>query len=541
MEQGKKDKQYFRLLMLVILIVQLAVISFFCMQKKGFHYDEYYSYYSSNVTYGLVPSDEEWKSTDEIRSEFNVAPDAKFSYGTVNLMQTFDVHPPLYYFLLHTVCSLTPGVFSKWQGISINILFFILTWILLAKTAALLTKGNKKVIVSVCLLYGFSPAVYSGLTFIRMYMMLTFFCLLLLYIHERALLTEKRTVFSFYIPVILVSFLGFYTHYYFIVFLFFVAAYTFISMLLHKENRRQATCYAASVIAGILLVVMAYPACLSHIFRGYRGTEAMDAFFDIGNLVYRLSFFITMLNDYVLCFSFFFLILLILILAVTCRYLRNELKQNTFIEESLKKEKTRKKQMIGLAVFTVMGYFLVVAKTALLNAEEAIRYEMPVYGLIILLVIFLVASLLCRLQTESNQKVIHGSFWIITALTLILQLAGLFSGRVLFLYQRDVEGVTWAAQHKSEPIVYIYNQTNQWMIWDESEELMQYDEIYFINMEHESLKQDARLNEADHIYVYAVRSENSDRLMQEMINQNNNLTESVKVRELLYCDLYELK
>ena len=42
------------------------------------------------------------------------------------------------------------------------------------------------------------------------------------------------------------------------------------------------------------------------------------------------------------------------------------------------------KQALMLTVFVTMGYFLVVAKTALLNAEEAIRYEMPIYGLLIL-------------------------------------------------------------------------------------------------------------------------------------------------------------
>ncbi|MFR3249822.1 MAG: hypothetical protein ACLTQL_01595 [Eisenbergiella sp.] len=44
------------------------------MKKTGFHYDEYYSYYSSNVTIGLVPTDREWKPGSEIYNEFAVLP-----------------------------------------------------------------------------------------------------------------------------------------------------------------------------------------------------------------------------------------------------------------------------------------------------------------------------------------------------------------------------------------------------------------------------------------------------------------------------------
>ena len=112
-------------LMGVILFLQLAVIFYFCNQKEGYHYDEYYSYYSSNKTYGLSPTDRQWKSTEEIISEFQVQKGEEFRFGLVKEMQSFDVHPPLYYYVLHGVCSLFPGVFTKWTGLGINIFFFL--------------------------------------------------------------------------------------------------------------------------------------------------------------------------------------------------------------------------------------------------------------------------------------------------------------------------------------------------------------------------------------------------------------------------------
>ena len=67
-----KNKKIFLPGMILLLIIQLCAALFFCTQKQGFHYDEYYSYYSSNVTQGLHPTDMEWKDTEEICSEFKI-------------------------------------------------------------------------------------------------------------------------------------------------------------------------------------------------------------------------------------------------------------------------------------------------------------------------------------------------------------------------------------------------------------------------------------------------------------------------------------
>ena len=82
------SKHRFFVILILTLMLQLFAALYFCNQKQGFHNDEYYSYYSSNATYGLTPTDEEWKSTDEIISEFQVAKNEKFSYGMVALMQS---------------------------------------------------------------------------------------------------------------------------------------------------------------------------------------------------------------------------------------------------------------------------------------------------------------------------------------------------------------------------------------------------------------------------------------------------------------------
>lgn len=542
-------KKWFAPCMVLLLILQLCAAFWFCAQKQGYHYDEYYSYYSSNVTYALVPTDMEWKDTAEIRSEFMVLPDAGLGYGMVRLMQSLDVHPPLYYYVLHTVCGLSKGIFSKWQGLAINLLCFVLSWLSLWGITRELTGNDKKKIAAVCALFGFSPAVFSGITFIRMYMMLTFECLLLLYVHVRAIMRQKRSFAGFYLPVLLLSFAGFHTHYYFAVFLFFVAAAETLYLFFHKETRSTSFCYAGSVLGGMILSVAAYPACLSHIFRGYRGTEAQDAFFDMSNIFDRLSFFFGLTNEYTFGNMLTVLVLVMLLLRVTKKALQNMKKavrkDDTEPEAetgiSVRKVWTPYKKAVMLTVIATLGYFLVVAKTALLNAEEAIRYEMPIYGILVLLVVLILDHQLSFFKKDNNKQYLNMLFTCLIALTLAGQIIGLIQGKVCFLYPEDAQNVAWAEEHASEPIVYIYNSSNQWMIWDDSEELMQYNQIYFASGDHEGAEADERLSGADTVYVYKMRGDAPDAMFEQIVAVNGGFSKITLIRELLYCDLYELK
>ena len=544
-----KNKKLFLPGMIFLLIIQLCAALFFCTQKQGFHYDEYYSYYSSNVTQGLHPTDMEWKDTEEIRSEFMALPGEGLAYGTVKLMQSWDVHPPLYYYVLRTVSVLTAGTFSKWQGLAVNLIFFVLSWITLAMISKELTGNDRKKTAVICALFGFSPAIFSGITFIRMYMMLTFACLLILYVHVRAIVREKLSFRGFYLPVILLSFAGFQIHYYFAVFLFFMAAAVSLYLFFHKETRKISFLYAASVLLGMFLSVAAYSACVSHIFKGYRGTEAQDAFFDMSNIGQRLNFFFDLTNEYAFGGMLVVLVLVMLLLGLTWKVKNNMLSMKKAAVSDgdvnmARRSKTKwlpEKQAMMLTVFVTMGYFLVVAKTALLNAEEAIRYEMPIYGLLILLVVLCLDRQASVFTSEKNRKWIQGAFLGLMGLTLAGQIYGLMQGKVCFLYPQDAENVAWAKEHSDEDVVYIYSPANQWMIWDESEELMQYEQIYFVNSTQEDVVSDERLSRTDHVYVYKMRGEEADAVFEEIVEENGGFEEINLIRELLYCDLYELK
>ena len=263
---------------------------------------------------------------------------------------------------------------------------------------------------------------------------------------------------------------------------------------------------------------------------------------DIQNTVFRINFFTELMNESVFggALWLFLLIVVILLLAVF-----SGKKGKTMCKKLLQEHQG----MIQIA-FTTVGYFLVVAKTALLNAEEANRYELPIYGFCMLVMVAVIYYLIICLMKEvittgkeegAQRKIVKfttglGSGLVVLALT--FQIFALTQGKVQFLYPEDLGNVQWAAEHKDSVIVYLYNPNNVWMIWDESEELMQYENIYFVSLANETPLEDGILLEAKDIYVYTSRMEQAETIMEDLIEKNPDLDTKEKIRELLYCDLY---
>ena len=535
MSKPKADTA-FKIMLIITIVLQLAVALCFCMQKQGFHYDENYSYYSSNVTYGLNPPDGDWLSGSTIAEEFCITPGMGFNFPLVAQMQSFDVHPPVYYFLLNIICSLSSGIFSKWQGLSLNLIFFVISELLIIAIADKVGNKNKAITWFSLALFGFSPAIISGITFIRMYMLLTSECMTLILLHMNMLTDIKNSgslsrFVKYLIQIAVTVYIGFLTHYYFAVFAFFVAAFTTLYLFFSKNTRKTSYIYAITVIAGLLSAVLSYPASLRHIFRGYRGTEAMGAFFDMNNLSDRMGLFVGLIDDYVLNRTFYILLLIILLAYVQARFMNKRVSPNL---------------CFGLSFITAVGYFAIVMKTALMNYEEAVRYEMPIYGLLIILIVVSLYSLITNTSpvTEGDsrggqvQRLLVG---VILAITLVMQFKGLYDGKVLFLYPEEKNEKEFATEHKDDVIIYVYDNDNKWKMWDNAHELEQYNRIYCIEMNHEGGIDNRELLEAKHAYAYVMRYDAGKQLIHRFITDNPNLHTAVLIEERGFADIYELR
>ena len=168
------------LLYLGILVALIAT------QKTGlWELDEVFSYGLSNyagdgilmpirdgVTYA--------PATELFRSYMAADETSAFRYDIVWQHQRDDVHPPLYYALLHTVCSFFPGQYGKWPAAAVNIVFALGVLFYVRKLLLLLTR-NERLTFLASLAFLFSAQILSMATFFRMYVMAMFWCTAMTY------------------------------------------------------------------------------------------------------------------------------------------------------------------------------------------------------------------------------------------------------------------------------------------------------------------------------------------------------------------------
>lgn len=502
----------------VIWAVLMAAAFYFCTLKQGFHEDEFYTYYSTARTNGFYVEDGKWMDRDTIRNEFVVLPGERFQYGLVKQVQSWDVHPPMYYWVFHTAASLVPGVFSKWIGLSVNLFFHGVNLILLTYLSYLASGRDMKMSYLATLIFGLTPAAMSGVVFIRMYEMLTTFVLLCAVLHVRAVQRprgetvwkERLSFAGFLLPAAFVTYVGFLTQYYYFIFLFYMAMAFCVYLLWHDRNLYRCIWYGISQAMAFVLAYLTYPSCLGQMFRGQRGAQATENFFDLSNTFMRIRFFGELLNGYVFGYLLFVILLAVVLLAVGI-YRRGGW---TVSPETMPHE-MRFGAAFRMLLFAAAGYFLTVSKTALLLGNTSNRYQLPVYGIIVFLALYSCRTLWRQATALSAVKpaggilsflIQHGKYTERAALVFcfVFIVTGYLWAEVVFLYPEAREETALAERQAQEdiPVVYVYKPGEEWCVWAVADVLMEYDRVYFVSAGSEDVIREPVIANADKLVAY---------------------------------------
>ena len=133
-----------------------------------------------------------WISKEQFQDYVATGEEDRFSYLSVYFNVKDDNHPPLHFMLLHTMSSLFPGTIVPMLGCVINLLAILGCMIcflrlgLLLEEGGLLPKGYGGILgVGASLLYGLSAGGIATALLIRMYGLMTFFCVALFYLHVK--------------------------------------------------------------------------------------------------------------------------------------------------------------------------------------------------------------------------------------------------------------------------------------------------------------------------------------------------------------------
>lgn len=548
-EKYGAGKRKYVVCFVILWVLQMAAAFWFCAKKQGFHEDEYYTYYSTSRTNGFYVEDGKWMARDAYRDEFVVLPGQRFQYGLVRQVQSWDVHPPMYYWVFHTVASLVPGVFSKWIGLSVNLFFHGINLILLTYLSYLTSEGDGKLAFWVSFVYGFCPAAMSGVVFIRMYEMLTVFVLLCAVLHVRAyrVLKNRETegarlsVLRELLPMAAVTYIGFLTQYYYFIFLFFLALSFCVWLLWRDRHIWNCLRYGVFQAAAFVFAYLTYPAFPGQMFRGQRGAQATESFFDLSNTFERFSFFGDLMNRFV----FGGLLCVILpALAAGVVYLRKA------GEKPGKKRSGMGKVTgaggYGMLLAAIVGYFAAVSKTALLLGDTSVRYQLPVYGIAVLLVSAAVGALCKAASGLPRQRRIssRAAGWITMICCIAVIAAGYRKSDVAFLYPEDAARAAFAKEQAQSGAlaVYLYNPGEEWCIWDVTDELLFYPSVYFAGTDSAERIADERIADAEAFVVYLAKGADVEKQLARFCEESGGPVRNglQLIFEEKYCDVYRL-
>lgn len=198
------------------------------------------------------------------------------------------------------------------------------------------------------------------------------------------------------------------------------------------------------------------------------------------------------------------------------------------------------------------GYFFTVSKTALILGETSNRYQLPIYGLLVFLLLdaawTLAEGMAGRFQEKSAAKVFRERGkrdWLVAGgLAVILVLtdaAALKGGRVFFLYKEEKEIMEFVESHRQEPVVVFYNEASADNIWRLSDELMAYPRVFLAQEGNPEPITDRTVTESESLLVYAADHERRKECLEGLLSVNGGLRDCREVAGKGLWTLYRLE
>lgn len=264
----QKIKLRFYFIVALLVMAQVTYMTYlFADVKQDYHSDEIWSYGLANSKEGpyIYMTDDQsenrnfgqWVSGDVLRDYVTVREGEGFDYGQVWYNLSMDMHPPLYFSILHTICSIFSGSYSLWYGFLINVAAFIIGQFFLFKTVRNLS-GSDILAVAGCVLWGSSVAASSVTVFIRLYGLSAMWVIILMYFYSRMMLRMKFEFTKDILPIAIVTYLGAMTNHFFTAFAFcFTGAFCFY--FLFTKRYKTLAVYAVSILAAVGLMFLCIP------------------------------------------------------------------------------------------------------------------------------------------------------------------------------------------------------------------------------------------------------------------------------------------
>ncbi len=391
-----KDKKEVAIIIAIVIIQTIAFI-IAGANKSYIHMDETYSLGLANYDKVEIQDNNDfynqWHSKEYYEDYLAVQNKDIGKYSQVYENQKNDVHPPLYYLLLRFAMGFHIGSYSKWAGITLNIIIYAFVTIFVYLIIKKLLEGEEKYkekSAILALVSSLTLASINNVIYIRMYALATLNIVITTYLHLK-LLDTKGINYKLLTAIGISALVGSLTHYYYLFYLAILFIMFVIKYIKEKDYKSLLKYIVTMLLAGVISLII-YPYSIQHMFFGYRGQGAISNLTNISKFLSNICLYLFKINVYA------FNNVLIIILGI-------------IIYTKLKKVKIEKNRYVKyIAVPTIIYTILV----AIASPWIELRYIMPVCGLIFILVLYVTYMLL-----KGKNKIIIGVFLLMIIMPII--------------------------------------------------------------------------------------------------------------------------
>lgn len=464
---------------ILTIIVLCGLMFFFINQKQGFHEDEIFSYGSSNYKYdnvfrwfGYAEANQDilynqvlqgnfikridnlvkfikdpnqfqkneilaqeiptFRTKDDALDYLAIQQEDIFNYFSVYYNQSRDVHPPLFYFLVHFTSTLFYNQFSKYIIFALNLLFFIGTLITIKKIMDKL--NHKELTIPTMILYGASMGAISTVMFQRMYMMLTFFSLLYLYYIIKFIKDDFKIKDKFFFVLTIIC--GFLTQYYFCIYIVLIFLILAIYLLVNKQFKKCWNFFKPHILAAIIGILF-YPFCIEDIFFSYRGIGSTDN--KTNTFLENLQYYGEQIINLFSLQNIFIILIAILIIVLIYK----------IIKKQLPKIQRQDKLNLTVIILPIIIFIVIVSKIApFLGENYTSRYIMLLFPIIAIASFYIISFIF------NNKKTL---FIITLVVSLCLSINGLINSTPVYLYKDYGKVMELAQENADKYFVYVFD------------------------------------------------------------------------------------
>ncbi len=450
----------------LIVIVQTVVYAVAGANKAYYHMDEMYSYGLANFEQVQIYEKDdfynEWHDAEYYKDYLVVNEDERWDFAPVYNNQRDDVHPPLFYLLLRIGMEMTPGEFSKWTGIIINIVAFAVNTVFLYLIALRLVRketGKEIKAFVVTLVAALSIGAISTVMYIRMYALLVMFVTMTMWLHL-VLADSKKLRPGLLAAIGVTALLGVLTQYYYVFFLLPL----FIMMVVRyaKAKRMQELWAYVGTLAGAAVVSLAiWPHSIRHMFFSYRGVGVMGNLLNFANLGTQIGVFFGMVVMY------YFHYLLPLMLVVMFALAIYALKRGKKLEISRSEDANYQ-----LVLWPTVVFFLI---AAIASPYQDLRYIEAICGPVVIVGLYGLYKMLGLVWNGRKRNVVMA---VVMVAMLILPLPLGIEPNVEYRKMEQLN--TFIGKMPDVPAIYLYNPGNERFL-DDLVTFMEIDESYIMH------------------------------------------------------------